>query len=61
LPGLIGLIALAFLPHANRPGADAAFNRDRRETGNIVGLILSWAALALLCLTCISTGLLLAL
>jgi hypothetical protein len=39
--GLIGLIVLAFLPFANDPDASPEVNQSRRQTGNIVGAVLS--------------------
>jgi hypothetical protein len=39
--GPLGLIVLAFLPHANNPKADEKVNRSRRQTGNTVGGVLS--------------------
>jgi hypothetical protein len=39
--GLLGLIVLAFLPYANKPDESEEVNRSRRQTGNIVGGVLS--------------------
>jgi hypothetical protein len=39
--GLVGLIVLAFLPYANKPDVSPEVNQSRRQTGNIVGAVLS--------------------
>ena len=43
--GLLGLIVMAFLPHANRGGVSPEVNQARRQTGDTVGAVLSVSGL----------------
>lgn len=47
--GLLGLIILAFLPYANRATESEEVNRSRRNTGNIVGGVLTAIGLMGIC------------
>lgn len=45
LPGILGLIVLAFLGYANASDITPDVARDRRKTGNSIGAVLSVLAL----------------
>jgi hypothetical protein len=54
--GLVGLVVLAFLPYANRPDVSEEVNRSRRQTGNIVGGVLTAVELLAILAQCALIG-----
>ena len=55
--GVLGLVVLAFLPYANRPDVSKEVNRARRQTGNIVGGVLTALGLLVILAQCALIGL----
>ena len=55
--GVLGLVVLAFLPFANRPDVSEGVNHSRRQTGNIVGGVLTAIGLLVVLAQCAVIGL----